>query len=315
MSRYYIGVDAGQTHLEAVLMNEEGKIEARGFGGASHIQGESIGKVFEDSLSEAIRNFSKMEIRAVGAGISGIGIPGKREIIKEVMKEKFQNSSIYLDNDAVTSHWSCTEGKKGASIIAGTGSIFYGVHEGKSIKLGGFGYLFGDEGGGVWIGLTAIRRALRSYEGYDYPTSLVETINNYFNLEQFSRLVGFIYQHKGVPVARIAGLAKLVFKEALKGDQLSQEIVNQAAKELANNTIHLLKKLTVSRQEEFPVYLLGGIWNAGEAIICPYKDIVHSEFPSLLWFERQGGDPAFGAALMAKTYDDLPERGGWQSEH
>ena len=58
-------------------------------------------------------------------------------------------------------------------VIAGTGSGAAGrAEDGRTVRVGGHGYLLGDEGGGYWIGREAIRAALRGEDGTGPPTAL-----------------------------------------------------------------------------------------------------------------------------------------------
>ena len=43
---------------------------------------------------------------------------------------------------------------------------------GASLRVGGWGHLLGDEGSGYWIGLEAIKAALKSWAGVIPPTML-----------------------------------------------------------------------------------------------------------------------------------------------
>ena len=50
----------------------------------------------------------------------------------------------------------------GIVLIAGTGSVAYGRDsEGGEVRVGGWGWMLGDEGSGVWIVREAVREVLR----------------------------------------------------------------------------------------------------------------------------------------------------------
>lgn len=300
MVRYYLGIDGGQTHIEAVLTNGR-KVVARGSGGPSHIQAQSMQQVFSNSLDQALERFPHLgDVVAVGVGVSGLGIPGKKESIEVTIKKRFPNAKIFIENDAVVAHWGATLGKDGVSVLAGTGTIAYGTYNGRSCRLGGFGYLFGDEGGGVWIGIQAIRRVLRSAEGRDESTSLTRVLQSYFQVKNVKEIPGLIYRENTVNVKQVAELAKMVIQEAIEGDLISEQIVYQAGIHLGSMTTHLLRELKVPVNERFPIYKLGGVWRSPSIIHLTYEQFVLHQYSKVIWKDPLGS-PAEGAVLMALT--------------
>src|SRR5258708_21745706 len=66
-----------------------------------------------------------------------------------------------------------TAGAPGIIAIAGTGSFCFGRNaSGRTARAGGWGYIFGDEGGGFDLTRQALRAALRMEEGWGPPTVL-----------------------------------------------------------------------------------------------------------------------------------------------
>ena len=58
-------------------------------------------------------------------------------------------------------------------MIAGTGSFCFGRNgAGQTARAGGWGYVFGDEGGGFDLSRQAVRAGLRFEEGWGPPTAL-----------------------------------------------------------------------------------------------------------------------------------------------
>lgn len=68
-------------------------------------------------------------------------------------------------HDTAIAHAGALGGKPGVIVIAGTGSVGYGVNEGYEHALvGGWGYLFGDEGSAFWLVREALADAMRASE-------------------------------------------------------------------------------------------------------------------------------------------------------
>ena len=302
----YLGIDAGQTHMEAALVSEAGEVLAQGAGGPSHVQGANMGEVFRRSLLSALGSMSwnsgccAPHIVSVGVGVSGLGIPGKRQAVLGALRQLFPSATVHMDNDAVVHHWGAAGSDDGASILAGTGTIAYGEYKGVSCRLGGFGYLFGDEGGGFWIGSLAIRRAIRAAEGRAPATALTKVIEDYFDVEDVRKIPGLLYSRNAIDVKQIAELAPLVCAEAKKGDETAREIVVGAGEELGGLAVDLLKKLNVPYDAFYPVYRLGGIWKAGDLLNVSFMRKVNEVYPNVVWATPRY-TPAVGAALMARS--------------
>src|SRR5208283_3215279 len=70
-----------------------------------------------------------------------------------------------------------TGGKPGVVVIAGTGSIAFGENAlGETARAGGWGYIFGDEGGGFDIVRQALRAVLSEHEGWGPRTALTPAL-------------------------------------------------------------------------------------------------------------------------------------------
>lgn len=294
----YLGIDAGQSHLEAVLL-DDGRLLGQGTGGPSHRQGHPMDEVFACAVTRALEALPDPgAIDAIGVGLTGAGIPGKRESVNAVIHRLFPNIPLFMDNDAVIGHYGATEGGEGASILAGTGSIAYGTRRGERLRLGGFGYLFGDEGGGIWIGLEAIRRGMKAAEGRAHSTSITEAAQSYFRISDLVELRGLFYAESGIDIAKLAGFAKPVLAEAERGDEIATAIAVDAGRQLAELACHTMDQLRISANEAFPLYRMGGVWRGGATICRSFEEAVSAKYPRTLFSSPKRG-AAEGAALYA----------------
>ena len=120
---------------------------------------------------------------------------------------------------------------EGYLLIAGTGSIAIArLADGTRFRAGGLGHFLGDEGSAFFIGFQAISRALRSVEGRDLPTAMLDPLVQKFNLNDPSEFVPFVYRR--FDKARIAGAADLVESFRAAGDALALSIMDKARDEL-----------------------------------------------------------------------------------
>ena len=69
---------------------------------------------------------------------------------------------LELENDVQTAHRAAFAGRAGVFVLAGTGSVAQArAQDGRTTRAGGWGWLFGDEGGGYWIGCQALNHTAR----------------------------------------------------------------------------------------------------------------------------------------------------------
>ncbi|HEY9084978.1 MAG TPA: BadF/BadG/BcrA/BcrD ATPase family protein, partial [Candidatus Tyrphobacter sp.] len=101
---------------------------------------------------------ANVEFDAIVAGISGY--EGRVYGVAPSLPTR----RLVLLHDARIAHAGAFPDGFGVVVIAGTGSMAYGVApDGRTRTAGGWGYLFGDEGSGFWIARTALARAMRNF--------------------------------------------------------------------------------------------------------------------------------------------------------
>src|SRR5690606_10986978 len=107
--------------------------------------------------------------------------------------------------------------RRGILILAGTGSVAYGVNAaGESAQVGGWGYLLGGEGSGHWIGMKALQAVVRAADGRAAPTALTDAVLRTLDLKTPRDLIQWIYTpESAAPRTRaVAQLAPLVLAAA-----------------------------------------------------------------------------------------------------
>jgi N-acetylglucosamine kinase-like BadF-type ATPase len=124
-------------------------------------------------------------------------------------------------------------GDPGVIVIAGTGSIAYGENErGESARAGGWGYIFGDEGGGFDIVRQALRAILREHEGWGPRTALTPALLESTETTDPNQTLHRLYTPEW-PRSRTATLAMVVSRIAEEGDPVAVQILQGAAHNLA----------------------------------------------------------------------------------
>jgi N-acetylglucosamine kinase-like BadF-type ATPase len=172
--------------------------------------------------------FESADFEAACLGFSG-GAADKDAYVRELIRAKY----YVVTHDAYVALMGATAGEPGIVTIAGTGSIAFGRNrEGKTARAGGWGYVFGDEGGGFDLVRQALRAALRYEEGWGPRTALREALATSAGTTSANDLLHRFYTDE-YPRERVAAFAKLVDRVARDGDVVAREILLAAAQQLA----------------------------------------------------------------------------------
>lgn len=264
--RYFIGIDGGGTKTQAVIGNSDGEILALVTGKGSNIKATpkekvkiQIGLLLDALLVKS--SIQKAEIKAVFVCAAG----GDREedsvCWNEWIQEYFQSyhCTIQVTNDAVAALVSGTFKLDGLVLIAGTGSIVYLVQEeGRKIRrAGGWGYLFGDEGSGYYIGTQALSHISKLYDLNEELDEFSEEVLKYLQLNNIVDIITKIYEQEQ-PRLIVSSIAKIVLKLAERGNDVACRIVFDAVAQL----VHLLE-IIYSREESaksLPIVVCGGLF-------------------------------------------------------
>lgn len=292
--RYVLGIDAGGTKTVGLLADETGQVlaEARGTGANLQTHGElEVEKVF-DGIMEALGK--DHPIAAVGLGIAGVDRPHDEGVIRNILRRLGYREMARVVNDAAIALVAGAPDRVGIVVLAGTGSIAYGMDlTGKTARAGGYGFLLADEGSGYWLGHQALRAVVRAADGRGPETLLGPVVFEALGVGSVPELIPRVYE-KGLPKHRIAALASLVQKAGDGGDQVADDLLELAGRELA------LAARSVARQLSFgdgayPVVLAGGAFKGCPSLIQRLTRHLDAEArPRLL-----DAEPAMGAVTLA----------------
>jgi N-acetylglucosamine kinase-like BadF-type ATPase len=150
-----------------------------------------------------------------------------------LLAELIEADRLLVTHDAKIAWAGAADGEPGLVVIAGTGSIGYGENSlGETARAGGWGYIYGDEGGAFDIARQALRAALREYEGRGPRTALTPALLEVTGSENANDALHRLYTSEW-PRSRVAELAMTVDRIAEEGDPAAMEIMQNAAQQLA----------------------------------------------------------------------------------
>ncbi|HEY2933320.1 MAG TPA: BadF/BadG/BcrA/BcrD ATPase family protein [Acidobacteriota bacterium] len=229
-----LGVDGGQSHTEAVLGDASGRILATGHAGPSnHIQEPGGPERFRGAMKVSI--YGALEKAGLKAGRASFaaahfGLSGGPSLREPILNELFDFDSLSITEDTSNALWSVTAGKDGMIVIAGSGSNAFGKKGSRTARVGGWGYVLGDEGSGYDIGLSGLKHVFRAHEKRDRWGWLADQIMKQSKAPNVRALHDFVYEGSFDKVA-IGHLSKLV-DQGVKKDPQCRKLLADAADDL-----------------------------------------------------------------------------------
>lgn len=246
----------------------------------------------------AVGGPSAIDVLALGLSAGG-SFAADRIRLCGILGGSLPVNEIRSTGDDVVTHLGALSGAPGVALAAGTGTLCLAVGpSGERRNVDGLGYLFGDEGGGFWIGRAGIRAAVRAAEGRGPRTALQAALRSVVGPLPTS--VKHLY---GSPtlVADVAAFAGTVGAAADDGDEVAAQICRTAADGLVGDVSAALDFLaddggtlqpTVAR-----VSVGGGVLRAGGAVRTAFVGLMTARHPGVALLEP-AGDASRGAMLL-----------------
>jgi N-acetylglucosamine kinase-like BadF-type ATPase len=298
MMRLFLGIDGGQSGTTALIGDGTGRVLGVGKAGpCNHARASEGRRKFFSAVSAsltaacAVAGLSEAPVFAAAC----LGFSGGPEDKDDLAREIVQAERYLVTHDAFIALAGATAGAPGIIVIAGTGSIAFGRNAaGLTARAGGWGYLFGDEGGAFDLVRQALRAVLRDEEGWGTRTALRETLIEAGGARDANDLLHRFYTDE-YPRDHVATFAKLVDDAARGGDKVASDILGSAAQALATIAAAVRRQL-FDAGSAVDVRYSGGVF-ASEPLLARFRMLVELEDGNRVAAPRYG--PAEGALLEA----------------
>ena len=282
-----VGVDAGGTSSRAVVASLAGDVLGRGGAGPGNpvTAGTApAAAAVAAAVRAALGPLEPERVVAAALGIAGTSMftdPAVRTAFRHAWHGLGLSCPMAVVGDVVTAFAGGSAAQTGRVLIAGTGAIAARV-AGRSVvsTVDGHGWLLGDEGSGRWIGLQALRSAVRHWS-----SPLATAVAGQVGASSADDLIRWAQE---LPLARIDALAPLVCAAARAGDPRAGAIVRDAAR-------HLVADVDALGGDDGPVVLAGGLLAAD----TPVRDAVRAVLRGRGVEPYVSADPAAAAAWLA----------------
>lgn len=236
---YVLGVDCGGTKTEAQAYSLAGDLLAssqNGFGNLIVDYQTGLKNILA-SIQEIFNQVPKENCLEITLGIAGVDSGGLRERVLSDLNSV--HPTINLVNDGQLAHYSILKGADGITVTAGTGSVILGLSEDEWFRVGGWGHLFGDQGGAYYIAKRGIEEALKEYDNNQTPGELTQAIFSYFDVCSVLELTKKVYS---IDKGEIAASAVIIADYA-SSNRLAQSIIKEAGQDLGTSIIQMTHKV------------------------------------------------------------------------
>jgi N-acetylglucosamine kinase-like BadF-type ATPase len=289
-----VGIDAGGSKTRAFAVDRAGAVVGRGAGGGANLLSSpdpagSIAAALAESLGTA-------QPEAVVLSCSGGDRPADREKGRAILRQVVGPTvRIDVTHDAIAALYAGNPAGCGVVLISGTGSIAFGRNDaGEERRASGWGYLIGDEGSAVWLGLEGLRAAAHHADGRGAGTAITGHVLRELGVRSFMEVIPELYGRPH-PAPAILAAVRAVGRAAAESDAIAVSIVQRGAHALARAASIVATEL---RLGDGPVYLAGGAFESLPSL----ERAVRGELLSILpraTVEPVREEPAMGAARLA----------------
>jgi N-acetylglucosamine kinase-like BadF-type ATPase len=264
----------------------------------SEISTYEIAKNSAESVIETLERIFKQMPRATfeNAYLSLTGLQGDVKEVRpygELCNRYFGTTSVCVMDDGVASYLGALGDRDGVVLTLGGGVVAIASNAGKFGHADGKGPIFGDFGGGFWVGKSAMNLAISTLDGRGNAHDLVELLSN--ELSEYQTMANTT----GVEASQLCiRSAKQVTKGAEQGSVNAVHILEEGARYLAITIQAAWKK--VNQGAKVPALSIQG----GLSKSAFYVGLIKNEVSKTISFDyvTGDGDHLAGAPKAAAKY-------------
>ncbi len=292
--KFIAGIDGGGTKTRVCCRDVQGQTLSEKTFGAFNFN--SIGaERFAALLTEITAYLQSVGIcAALCIGTAGISNETMSAMIDKALDQAGITRRKLVGDHVIALH-GALDGQPGIALIAGTGSICFGISpEGEEVRSGGWGHLIGDEGSGYALGRDALSAVAHAWDGYGTPTLLTGLLAETYGLDSQSKIVSYVYAGDK---SRVAALSRLVEQAAAAGDEVALSIIQANGEKLAQQAEAVYRRLHI---REAPLAMLGGMLENKTLLRSAFIRAMGQRCPLVHCIDPKH-DACTGAVMMAQA--------------
>lgn len=269
---YYLGIDAGGSKTDAVIVDDQGQKVGEGHAGEANFHNVGIEKAVTSvfiAVKEAlgIASLGGSEIAASCLGIASYDTPRDKIVIGRAFDSERANlfgGNLTIVNDAVIGLYAGTT-PPGVALISGTGCNCYCVGpEGEEAFAGNWSSLLSDEGGSYKLALRILAAIMRAFDGRGAKTILRELVLSELAVSDEMAMMDWIYSQNPT-IAEISKIAALLDEALKERDGVAQELFNEQIEILASAVSAVVRRVAMA-ERAFDLVLIGSFFKTARAV-------------------------------------------------
>ncbi|MBC7594124.1 MAG: hypothetical protein H7288_09330 [Kineosporiaceae bacterium] len=302
MSDLFLAVDGGQSGTVAVVGLADGTIVGVGRGGPiRHHEEPDAERFVRQGISSAVAEAMNGAQGHGAVAVCCLAMTGSTGIAQRVVRDVVAAKRyITLESDILAALASGTGGGGGVGLIAGTGTVAIAKsRNGEHIIRGGWGWLLGDEGGGFWIAMEALKAAARDVDGTGPSTVLTSTLPGLLGQQDLREVYNLITGQR-LDRTAVAALTTTVVTTAEGGDGVAAGILDGAARHLTTLVLATIASAPFLTPDERVIVACGGVLNPGGWVISRVTEQLAERAPEFGMI-APAVPPVIGAYYLALT--------------
>jgi len=286
-----IAVDLGQSGCrikqgEKVVTTDRGKL---------------VGESPIDSLRAIFSSLSDFQGDVAALSLTGLnGVASNAEQYAALCHQFFGSKRVAVIDDGFAGFIGALNGRNGVVLSIGGGVVSVGGRDGKFAHRDGLGSIFGDEGGGFWLGKNAITKALGIRQGRGDDDEMLQ----YF-LDECAAFDALEIKNDANAATLAIRTAKKVLDAADAGVSTATAIVDEGAFLLAQTVVATWYGSGGSKADSPEIVIQGGpARNATYATKIGLE--IQAKLPNAV-IVQSAGDNLDGATWIAQNmHNDAP---------
>jgi len=207
------------------------------------------------AVERVLQQLPQSEFERAYLSLTGLlGNVGDVEPFGELCYKYFGTREVFVMDDGLAAYFGALGKSNGVVLTIGGGVVAVSGNKGKFGHADGKGQIFGDLGGGFWVGQAGMRRALATLDGRDSAQDLVELLSTEINAHDA------LANKTSVDAATLCiKAAATVAQGAEKGNESALEILEEGAAHLSDTVVAAWRKVSDTREEAPEIAFLGGL--------------------------------------------------------